>query len=91
LSVTAVENEVVRYVNDVLSEPGRIEDRMDQVIAAERAIMRYPNREAQGWHEHLTKVEKMRSAYLNQRAEGLITIDELREKLSELDRRRATA
>jgi hypothetical protein len=43
------------------------------------------------WLEKLAEVDRKRSAYHDQQAEGLITIDELRSKLAGLEETRKTA
>jgi flagellar motility protein MotE (MotC chaperone) len=62
------------------------------LIEEERSATRgNPNREAEVWAKKLTEVERKRSAYQDQQAEGLITLDELRSKLSALEETRDAA
>jgi flagellar motility protein MotE (MotC chaperone) len=50
-----------------------------------------PEREVNAWLEKLSELDRKRSAYQDQQAEGLITLDELRAKLSNLEETRTTA
>ncbi len=50
-----------------------------------------PNREAEVWARKLSEAVRKRSAYQDQQAEGLITLDELRSKLAALEEARETA
>jgi len=50
-----------------------------------------PNGEAEVWANKLAEVDRKRSAYQDQQAEGLITLDELRSKLAALEETRSTA
>jgi hypothetical protein len=62
------------------------------MIEEERTALREdPTHEARYWHGELEKIERMRSAYLDQQAEGLVSMSELKGKLATLDERRAVA
>ena len=50
-----------------------------------------PDKEVEAWAKKLTEVDRMRSAYQDQQAEGLLTLDELRTKLAALEETRAIA
>ena len=50
-----------------------------------------PGKEAEAWAKKLTEVDRMRSAYQDQQAEGLLTLGELRTKLVALEETRAIA
>jgi septal ring factor EnvC (AmiA/AmiB activator) len=50
-----------------------------------------PDRESGTWAKKLADVDRKRSAYQDQQAEGLITLEELRKKLSDLEETRAVA
>ena len=56
-----------------------------------RAARGNPNREAEVWAAKLSEAERKRSAYQDQQAESLITLDELRSKLAALEEARETA
>jgi hypothetical protein len=50
-----------------------------------------PDKEVEAWAKKLAEVDSKRSAYRDQQAEGLITLDELRTKLADLEETRAVA
>jgi hypothetical protein len=50
-----------------------------------------PDKEVEAWAKKLAEVDSKRSAYRDQQAEGLITLDELRTKLAALEETRAVA
>jgi acetyl-CoA carboxylase carboxyltransferase component len=50
-----------------------------------------PDREAKAWLQKLSETERMRSNYQEMAARGLITFEELGEKLRHLDETRAAA
>jgi hypothetical protein len=65
---------------------------LEKLIEAERRdTRRNPDKEAEVWAKKLTEVDRMRSAYQDQQAKGLITLDELRTKLAALEEARAIA
>ncbi len=87
-----LESEVWTFVSGVMKDPEQLRDDLEQMIDLQREGMRGdPEREAKAWFEKLSKVERLRSAYQDQQAEGLITLDELRAKLSSLEEARTTA
>ena len=50
-----------------------------------------PDKEGEVWAKKLAEIDSKRSAYQDQQAEGLITLDELRTKLAALEEMRAVA
>ncbi len=50
-----------------------------------------PDRETKAWIEKLTEVSRMRGSYQEMAAKGLITFEELEEKLLGLEETRKTA
>ena len=80
------------FVSELLKEPGRIRAGMDGLIAEERNTKRgNPEREAQAWADEIAKCARLRSAYQDQQAAGLMTFEELGSKLRELDQARLYA
>ena len=61
------------------------------MVESERAVCADPEREAKVWAEKLTTADRKRSRYQDMAAEGLITFDELREKLVVLEEARKSA
>ena len=65
---------------------------LEKLIEEERAALRgNPDRESRTWANKLAEVDRKRSAYQDQQAEGLITLEELRKKLAALEETRAVA
>jgi flagellar motility protein MotE (MotC chaperone) len=61
------------------------------MIELEREGMRGdPEQETRVWLEKLSEVDRKRSRFQDQAAEGLMTLDELRAKLADLEETRAT-
>jgi hypothetical protein len=52
-----------------------------------RSVLVDPNKETESWAKKLVEVDRKRSAFQDQQAEGLITLDELRSKLAPWRRR----
>jgi hypothetical protein len=52
-----------------------------------RSVLGDPNKETESWAKKLVEVDRKRSAFQDQQAEGLITLDELRSKLAPWRRR----
>jgi hypothetical protein len=88
-----LEAEVWELVSDAMKDPEQLRADLDTMVEQQRSAGRRgdPEREAKTWLEKLTEVDRKRSAYQDQQAEGLITIDELRSKLSGLEETRKTA
>jgi hypothetical protein len=88
-----LEAEVWGLVSSTMKDPEQLRADLDTMIEQQRSTGRRgdPEREAATWLEKLTDVERKRSAYQDQQAEGLITIDELRSKLVGLEETRKTA
>jgi hypothetical protein len=57
----------------------------------DRCALRDPERKIEAWSGRLAETDRLRVAYQRQQAEVLMTLEELRAHLGELDRRRAEA
>ena len=78
-------------VSALLKHPERLQDGVERMLEEERTMPRgVPNRQHERWRAELGKVERMRSGYLDQQAEGLISMAELKSKLAALEERRET-
>jgi flagellar motility protein MotE (MotC chaperone) len=87
-----LEPEVWSFVSNLLKTPNLLRAGLERLIEEERrATHGNPNREAEVWATKLAEVDRKRSAYQDQQAEGLITLDELRSKLAVLEETRDTA
>jgi hypothetical protein len=87
-----LEPEVWAFVSDLLKRPELLRAGLEKLIEDERKATRgNPTREAEVWAKKLSEAERKRSAYQDQQAEGLITLDELRTKLAALEETREVA
>jgi len=86
-----MEATVWAFVSGLLGDPERIRAGMDALIEQELAVTRNPAEEARAWAEELEKCAGTRRAYQGQQAAGLMTLEELRERLEELESTRRTA
>ena len=76
----------------MLKHPGRIRAGMDRLIAQERDGRHSdPEREAAVWAEKAAECARLRGAYQDQQAAGLMTLAELGSKLEELESTRQMA
>jgi site-specific DNA recombinase len=87
-----LEEQVWQEIRALLCDPERLRAGMDTVIEMHRSALRgSPEREAKAWAEKLTEVGRKLARYQEMAAEELITLEELREKLADLDDIRTTA
>src|SRR5215203_7192537 len=87
-----VEGEVWEDLSALLKDPERLRIGIERMIEEQRAALRQdPTHEVRHWHGELEKTERMRSAYLDQQAEGIVSMSELKGKLATLDERRTMA
>jgi site-specific DNA recombinase len=88
----ALEPRIWGFVSGMILEPGRLRRGLETLIEEEeRASRGDPDREAKLWHDKLIEAERMRSGYQDLAARGLLTYEELGEKLAVLEETRATA
>lgn len=88
LSAAAMEDAVWSFVSELLTDPGKVRMGMNELIVREGSNTGSgdPRREAEHWAKKLAECDRLRSAYQDQQAAGLMTLDELGRKLGELDR-----
>jgi site-specific DNA recombinase len=92
LRADVIEPLVWAHVCEMLMDPERLQAGLERLIEEERAqAYGDPNREAREWADRIIAVGRKRSGFQNMAAEGLITFDELRAKLAELEEDRETA
>jgi site-specific DNA recombinase len=90
--VGKVEPLVWEFVSGLLKDPGRIRAGMEALIDREReAGVRRPAEEEMLWAEKLEECDRLRSAYQDQQAAGLMTLAELGSKLRALEEARRLA
>jgi hypothetical protein len=78
--------EVWGFVSGLLKEPERIRAGMQQLIEQEcSAGSSDTTEEIAAWTERLEECERLRRAYQDQQAAGPMTLEELRERLEELE------
>jgi hypothetical protein len=83
---------VWELVSGLLTDPACLRAGLDAMIEEQRRSSRGdPAREAKAWLEKLTALDRKRSGYLDLAAERLMSRDELRSKLAELQEVRETA
>ena len=81
-----VEAEIWGFISGLLKEPERIHAGMEKLIDQERAIGRGdPEQEAKVWANQIAECARLRTAYQDQQAAGFMTLEELGERLRELE------
>lgn len=89
---TEAEQVVWQFVSDLLRNPEAIRRGMERLIEQERTDRTGdPEHEAEVWAGKVAECDRRRSAYQNQQAAGMMTLEELDSKLKELDNSRRTA
>jgi site-specific DNA recombinase len=92
LRADVIEPLVWTHVCEILMDPERLQAGLERLIVEEKAqAYGDPDREARAWADRIAVVERKRSGYQDMAAEGLITFDELRAKLAELEEDHDTA
>jgi site-specific DNA recombinase len=87
-----LEPRIWRFVTGLILEPGRLRRGLEALVEEEeRGSRGDPDREARLWHEKLQEAERMRSGYQDLAARGLLTYEELGEKLAALEETRSLA
>jgi site-specific DNA recombinase len=91
--VEPLEATVWEFVSGLLSDPDRLRQGLEEMIATERAayLRGDPKEEERRWLEKLSKVEQERRGYLRLAAKGLITDEELGDELASLEETQKTA
>jgi site-specific DNA recombinase len=80
------------YVSGVMKDPRTLRDDLDRMIELKRQeTWGNPDKERKLWAGKLVEVDGKRARYQEMAAENLITFEELRTRLAELDETRETA
>jgi len=80
------------YVSGAIKNPEQLRDDLDRMIELQRRERRGdPKKEAKLWADKLAETETKRARYQEMAAENLITFEELRARLVELEETRKTA
>jgi site-specific DNA recombinase len=94
-SLAAVDAEatVWGFISDLLQDPERISAGMETLIEEQERATGPQDiaKEAKGWKQNVAEYARKRSAYQDQQAAGLMTLEELGSKLQELDDARRLA
>jgi hypothetical protein len=80
-----LEKEVMAHVQDLVSDPTKLRVQRDAAIEKETAALQNPDAGAAAWIKTIEDCRRKRAAYQDQQAAGLMTLDELGEKLRRLD------
>jgi hypothetical protein len=81
-----VQPAVWHFVSELLTDPEKIKTGMERLIDDEVGIGRGdPEREAETWAEKLEECARLRRAYQQQQAAGLMTLEELGRMLKDLE------
>jgi site-specific DNA recombinase len=89
---TEAERVVWTFLSNLLREPETIQVGMESLIEEERTSQaQNPEHEAELWAQKLADCVQRRSAYQDQQAAGLMSLEELGSKLRELDNTRRIA
>jgi site-specific DNA recombinase len=92
LRASEVEPVVWAFVSGLLKDPERVRAGMDRLIEQERqASSAEPEREAEVWAGKLEECARLRAAYQDQQAAGLMTLEELAAKLEAIEDTRRIA
>ena len=71
------ERRVRAFLSRLLQDPKTLREHVERQAAEERRALRAPEREVAAWKDRLSSLGRRRSGYLDQQAEGLISMSEL--------------
>ena len=87
-----LEPRIWSFISGLVRDPARLQSGLQAMIEEEERSSRGdPEREVRLWHYKLREAERMRSGYQDLAAKGLLTYEELGEKLAALEDTRNTA
>ncbi len=78
-------------VESLLQDPERVRANLDAAIERETANLTRPHAESATWVKQIQDCDLKRSGYLDLAAEGFMSRDQLKQKLSVVDQNKATA
>ena len=82
------EDRVEQFVLGLIENPEVLREKVEEQAERERRALRNTDREARRIRSRLDKLEAMEDGYSEQQAEGLISMDRLREKLGTISEER---
>ena len=78
-------------ISDILKDPVQLREDLNAMVEQERQSRRGdPDQEVKVWLERLIELDSKRARYQDMAAENLITLDELRERLGQINEARRT-
>lgn len=87
-----IEAKVWEFVSDLLLDPDRLAAGLEAMIDEERDALRGdPEHEVKVWLDKIAETDAKRARYQEMAAEGLITFEELRSRLADLEETRTVA
>lgn len=78
------EERVEQFVLGLIEDPETLRQKVEEQAERERHTLRHADREVKRIRSRLDKLELMEDGYSEQQAEGLITMDRLRQKLASI-------
>src|SRR5215203_5092896 len=92
LRTAKIEPAVWAFVSDLLKDPETIRSGMEGLLTQKQATrLHEPAREVKVWTQKIAECSQQRRAFQEQQAAGLMTFEELRERLEELENTRKLA
>jgi site-specific DNA recombinase len=92
LQATEIEPPVWTFVSDLLEDPDKLKAGMEALIEQEWTTgPRDSVKQAELWRQKIAECSRLRKAYQDQQAAGLMTLEELRGRLEELETTRRLA
>ncbi|MGF1472404.1 MAG: recombinase family protein [Rubrobacteraceae bacterium] len=87
-----IESQIWEFVSGLLLDPERLSAGLEAMIESERdALHGDPEREEKVWLDKITETDTKRLRYQEMAAENLITFEELRARLAEIEEARSVA
>jgi site-specific DNA recombinase len=86
-----LEERVWSEVRAYLEEPERLRADLDRAIELERGERGDPNREAKAWAQRIAEADSKRARLQHAYADGVLSLEDLWERLAEFDGEKATA
>ncbi len=88
--LTETEGRVERFALSLVENPEALREKVEERVDAERRALRGTDREARRVRSRLDRLEVMEDGYSDQAAEGLMSLERLREKLAAVAEDRTT-
>lgn len=86
-----MEGEVRQFALNLIRNPEVLREDIQAEADRLKETLRRPERQIRHWADQLAAIERKRADFQDQAAEGLMTLDELRTRLAELEEQRAVA